>query len=516
MRVGELDALRERGIRSIVQISWIYTALLTCAMLLGAVPGDLGALIVAGLANVMPTLMMKQGRYDRTARLVVGTLAAIQPAILVYVLRGHAWQMDMHMYFFVALAALTILCDWRAILLPSGLIAVHHLLLDYLAPEWVFEGTGNFSRVLVHGVAVILQFCALAYITNRLRNLLVDQGRAKLDSERYALEAQESAAEAHAARVEAEEALAAAAKADARSARERELREDAERLAATSRSRDLLALADQFETSVHAIVTSVGSQATQLESTAAALDDIARDSGRQSAAVAARAEQASRAARVVAGSVSELSRSITGIATSIDQQADLSARARSNSVTGDKAVRALSQRATDIGEFTGRIQAIASHTNLLALNATIEAARAGAAGHGFAVVATEVKSLAGQAARATDEISSLIDGVHAGARVAEGSLDDVSRVVEELADAASRIRSMLAEQRQTAQLLEQNAQSSAEGADDMAARIGKVAAVTSEAERLSSQVRGSAGDLLDHAVNLQKATQDFVGRLKAA
>ena len=516
MRVDELDALRGRGVRSIVQISWIFTVLLTSAMLLGLIPGDLGALAASACGNILPTIMIRRHRFDRATRLVVGTLAAVQPAILVYALRGHAWQTDMHMYFFVALAALTILCDWRAILLPSALIAVHHLLLDYLAPEWVFEGSGNLSRVIVHGVAVILQFCALGYLTNCLRNLLLDQGRAKQESERYAQEAQLAAAEAGVAREEAERALAAAAKADARSAHERALREDGERAATMARTRDLLALADQFEGSIHTIVTSVGAQASQLETTAAALDDIAKDSGRQSALVAERAGQASRAARNVVGSVTELSRSISGIAASIDQQADLSARAHSNSVTGDQAVRTLSQRATDIGEFTGRIRAIASHTNLLALNATIEAARAGAAGHGFAVVATEVKSLAGQAARATAEISSLIDGVHAGARVAEGSLDDVSRVVEELAEAANRIRVMLSEQRETAQHLEKNARSSADGADDMAARIGKVAAVTSEAGRLSTQVRGSAGDLLEHAVNLQKATQGFVARLKAA
>ena len=120
-----------------------------------------------------------------------------------------------------------------------------------------------------------------------------------------------------------------------------------------------------------------------------------------------------------------------------------------------------------------------------------------------------MKSLAGQVSRATAEITALIDGVHAGARVAEGSLDDVSRVVDELADAANGIRAMLAEQRRTAELLEDNAQHTAEGADEMAERIGKVAAVANEAGRLSSQVRGAAGDLLTHAVSLEAATPDL-------
>jgi methyl-accepting chemotaxis protein len=262
------------------------------------------------------------------------------------------------------------------------------------------------------------------------------------------------------------------------------------------------------------VVSSVGSAAAQLETTAASLSELANDSGRQSAAVAERAARASDAARAVAGSVAQLSTSIAGIAASVDRQAELGARARANSATGDQAVRALSGRATDIGEFTGRIQAIARHTNLLALNATIEAARAGVAGQGFAVVATEVKTLAGQCARATSEISALIDGVHAGARIAEGSLGDVSRVVEELAVAAMRIREMLSEQRRTAEMLEANAQSTAEGADEMADRIGKVAEVANEAGKLSSQVRGAAGDLLGQAMSLKQATQSFVQQLR--
>ncbi|ATE66907.1 methyl-accepting chemotaxis protein [Rhizorhabdus dicambivorans] len=516
MRIGELDHLRQRGILRIVQGGWLFTALLAVAMFGGLVAVSLPALVAAIGINLLPTLLAVRRRHDVQARMAVGTLAALLPAILVYALRGHQWQMDMHMYFFVALASLTMLCDWRPILLASGLIAVHHLLLDFVAPTWVFTGGADIPRVLVHAVAVVLQCAVLSYVTMQMRNLLLDQGRARHESERYAGEAREAMVEARDAQAEAERALSAAASSDAAAAAERRLREATERSATLARTRDLLALAEQFEGSVHVVVSSVGAAATQLEAAAASLSDLANDSGRQSAAVAERATSASQAARAVAGSVADLSHSIAGIAQSIEKQAELGARARANSVTGDQAVRALSASATDIGEFTGRIQSIASHTNLLALNATIEAARAGVAGQGFAVVATEVKSLAGQAARATEEISTLIDGVHAGARIAEDSLGDVSQVVEELADATVRIRAMLAEQRRTAEALERNADNTAEGADEMAERIGKVAAVANEAGKLSSQVRGAAGELLDQAVSLKQATSEFVKQLKAA
>lgn len=516
MTTSELDRLQRRGIRLFMRCGWAFTILLTLAMAAGLAKPDAFPLLVAIMANILPTWIVIRRRHDLSARLAVGVMAAIYPAILVYVLRGHVWQMDMHMYFFVALAGLTMLCDWRPILLASGLIAGHHLLLDVVAPQWVFNDGGNLVRVLIHAVAVVLQFAMLAYVTLQMRMLMLKQDNARLQSEGSAREAEAAMVEARAAQQKAEQALAAAAAADARAVSERDRHERAERAIAAERSSALRALAEQFEGSVHAVVSSVGAAAAQLEAASTALSDIANDSGRQSAAVAERANGASQAARAVAGSIAELSHSIAGISASIDHQADLSARARNNSTTGDEAVRALTERATDIGEFTGRIQSIASHTNLLALNATIEAARAGEAGQGFAVVATEVKSLARQVSVATEEITALINGVHAGARVAEGSLSDVSQVVDELADAAKRIREMLAEQRQTARLLEANAQQTALGADEMAERVGMVAAVADETGKLSIQVRGAAGELLSHAVSLQQATQTFVQHLKAA
>ena len=516
MILSELDQLRVRSIRLLVLLSCCCVVPLMVGAVLDLTNTGWPLVLLAIAFNILPVRMALASRHDLPARLVVGVLAAANPALLVFVFRGDPWQMDMHMFFFVSLASLALLCDWRPLLLASALIALHHLLLDFAAPEWVFGGSGNFGRVMVHAVAVSGAFAALAYLTRRLRELVTAQSLARDISERLATQAKAASAEARIAQAEAERALAAAAVSEERAAAERRLREENERAAAATRACDLLVLAEQFEGSVHAVVTSVSTAAKQLESASTALNDLANDSGRQSAAVAARASDASRAARTVAGSVAELSHSIAGIAARVDQQANLSDHARSNSATGDEAVRTLAGRATDIGEFIGRIQAIASHTNLLALNATIEAARAGSAGQGFAVVATEVKSLAGQAARATDEIKGLIEGVHAGARVAEGSLGDVSRVVDELAGAAMGIRNMLTEQRRTAQLLEENAQHTAEGADEIAERIGEVATVANEAGKLSSQVQRAAGDLLGHSISLEDVTKTFVRRLKAA
>lgn len=174
-RIDILDALRLQGVRALAVGGWIVTLWLAAmGWMLGR--GDTAlVLAIAIVANIAPTLMAVQGRRDMPARLIMGTLAAIHPALAVYLLGGHMWQMDAHMYFFVALAGLAVLCDWRPILLASGLIAVHHLLLGFLAPDWVFSGGGSFGRTVVHAVAVVLQFGILAWLVTRLRTLTVAQ-----------------------------------------------------------------------------------------------------------------------------------------------------------------------------------------------------------------------------------------------------------------------------------------------------------------------------------------------------
>ena len=516
MRMQELEYLQQRGIRLLVICSWIVTALLVLASITYRIEGSVAMIAIAVLANLLPTIIVIRRRTDLPALLSIGTLAVIDPALLVYAMHGFVWQMDMHMYFFVALAALTVLYDWRPILLASILIALHHLLLEAVEPGWVFTGSGNIGRVLIHALAVMLQFAVLCYVTRQLRSLLNSQTGSRLEAITARDQAEASMIQARGAQVEAENALTAAAAAEQRTSYERDRRRFAEREAADMRRNELLALASQFESSVHGVVNSVGAAAEQLVSSAQSLNDLATDSGRQTSSVATTASEASRAARAVAGSVGELSRSIADIAMRVEQQAELSTQARSNSATGDTAVQALQGRTSDIAGFTTRIQAIASRTNLLALNATIEAARAGDAGRGFAVVATEVKTLAGQAAKATAEINELIGAAHDSTRVVTVSLRDVSDAVGELADAAAAIRQSIGEQRASAEWIERNAIETATGADEMADRIGKIALVANEAGSLSDQVRGSAGELLESAVALRSATRIFVERLQAA
>jgi methyl-accepting chemotaxis protein len=510
-----VDALCIRGIRRLVAASWLAIPAMIVVGLLLHSPYTLATGLLGSAANIVPTVMALRHRHDLGARLAIGSLAAIHPALFVFLLSGHPWQMDAHMYFFVALAALTILCDWRPIALASAMVAVHHLVVDWLVPDWVFDGDGNFPRVLFHAVAVILQLGALSYITLQLRELVQRQQAAQRESELHAQTADEQRETARIERQRAVAALEAARIAEADSAHEREQRAIAEHFTGTQRRDELMALAAEFEATVVEVAVALEGASATLEGSATSLNTIAADTGRQASEAVTGASQASTAVRGVAHAVRQLTGSIAGVARSAEEQSHLTQAALANAQDGDRAVHSLAVRAQDIGGFVGEINGIAAQTNLLALNATIEAARAGDAGRGFSVVAAEVKVLAGATSRATDKIATLIAHVQQGVGTAAGDLDAAALAVGKVAGAAADIRVAVDAQRGTAAQIEYSAHQAAIGADTIEQRIGLVAEAANAAGVLSEEVRDAATALSDHARRLRRTTDQFVEQLRA-
>lgn len=504
----ELDALRVRGVRLLTLAGWVATALLAVIGATGWRPEAVAATIVASLSMVLPTWVCRGQRHDIQARLVLGMAAAVLPACFVYAFQDHPWQMDMHMFFFVALAALVVLADWRPIAVAAGLTAAHHLLFLALSPEWVFTGSGNLGRVFIHALAVSLQYGALHYFTNHFRRLIMGQADAQAESEKLAT--------AEAARRQAEEALGKAERMEREATVDRRRREDSERNAAKDRQSQLLGVAERFEESVSLVVDTVSAAARKLEGSSRELNGIAGDTGRQASAVADTAAHASRSARTVAEAVASLSTSIGVIVEGVEQQAFLGKSVRAGARSSDEAVSALSELTGNIGGFVDVIGTIASRTNMLALNATIEAARAGEAGRSFAVVAGEVKGLAGQTRDATASISGLIAGVQQGATRAEASLGQVVAAFDEMLVAANTINVSIADQRAMTETIERNAAETAMGVDQTALLIGRVAQSAKAAGALSATVEGAATALSTSAARLQATTDEFVGHLRAA
>ncbi|HET9337128.1 MAG TPA: methyl-accepting chemotaxis protein, partial [Sphingomicrobium sp.] len=413
------------------------------------------------------------------------------------------WQMEGHMYFFVGLAALTLVCDWRPIAVAVGVIAVHHVLLSYVAPEWIFIGSGDLVRVMVHALAVSMVLGVLGPMMVHMGKLFVEQAEAREASEKSAQSATVALETARDALDQVDE--------------EREKRLLIERRGmADARREELLSLAGAFESSVAKIVQSVGSAAEQLEHAAGSMHRFAHTAGEQSASAAREAEDASQSAMRVSASVSDLSKSILSIAATADQQAQLGVAARGASDTGEEVIRALAEQAANIDAFVGLIQGVASQTNMLALNATIEAVRAGDAGRGFGVVAAEVKALANKAHEASGQINQIVSGISSGAAQADDVIGQVSRAMVELEEAATKMRGVIGDQSSVATLIEQSAVDSAAGATQIAQRIGEVAKAAGEAVQFSDEIKASASGLTKIAQGLKSATDEFLSQLRAA
>ena len=501
--MNELTKLRLRGVMLLTILGWASTAALLLLTLLFDLRNEAQAVVASALTNVLPTLLARQKRYDFQVAAVFGLSAAVQPALLVYLLNGHPWQMEGHMYFFVGLAALTLLCDWRPIAVATVLISVHHLLLSYIAPEWVFIGSGDFSRVMVHALAVSMTLGLLAPVMNNMGRLVVQQSEARQSSDESARSAREALAVAQAAEQEAET--------------ERQKRIEAERRAnADARRGELLAFASSFEKSVASTVQAVGSAAEQLEKAARDLHRFASEAGEQSVSAAQDAESASRNVVEVSTRVSELSRSIASIAANAEQQAQLGETARVSSKTGESVIRALADRTANIAGFVSLIEKVAAQTNLLALNATIEAARAGDAGRGFAVVAAEVKTLAESARGASAQITDVVGDMGSSADEAQHAVIEIADAMRELVEAAASMRQEIGDQRHAAAMIEGNAAESATSANQIARRIGDVSRSAGEAMKLSNEVQASAAGLSKVAHGLQEATGQFLTNLRAA
>jgi hypothetical protein len=159
---SSLDAQRQAGGKLIVLLTWLMTAVVLAARL--TVHGPILGLAIASVATAGgATLALRFARTGSTGRALTGVALMAQVSLLVAALGGHAWQTDMHMAYFAALALLVVYCDWMVIAAAAATVAVHHLGLSYLLPSAVFPGSASLGRVIVHAVILIIEAGALSH-----------------------------------------------------------------------------------------------------------------------------------------------------------------------------------------------------------------------------------------------------------------------------------------------------------------------------------------------------------------
>jgi len=277
-----------------------------------------------------------------------------------------------------------------------------------------------------------------------------------------------------------------------------------------------LKLADELESSVKTVVQSIAGASTEMRSTAESMANTAAQASQQSTAVAGATEQASANVQTVAAASEELSSSVSEISRQISDSRQVTDQAQETSQEATGTIRKLADMAENIGNVVNLINDIAEQTNLLALNATIEAARAGEAGKGFAVVASEVKNLASQTATATEEISGQITGMQSATEDSVKAIEQIRDVIGQLGETANSIAAAVEQQSASTQEISRNAQEAAAGTQEVSSNIATVQGAVTETGSSAQQVLEAAGELSQQSEALDQQMDKFLADIRAA
>jgi methyl-accepting chemotaxis protein len=486
MEGSGITELRRGVARFFIAALWLHLPLLMMVGLLNDTAWFAGVIIAATVAAAA-TAAWYRDPDSPLCRYMIAVALTTVVSLMVWLARGEL-QIDMHMYYYAAFAVLTAFCDWQVIVLAAGATALHHLGLNFIMPYAVFPDGANLWRVGLHAVMVAVEASVLIWLTQYL-------------------------VRPFAAMQNALEATAAAAQ------RESELNAEKLRLgeAAEAERRKLtLDLAHRFESGVKTVMETLLAAAHEMETASAKLTAAAGSNREESRQAVAALRATAESVGAVASAVDTMRQSSGEIGRRVSESAAMSERAVDEAKRTDATMWRLAQAAQRIGEVVKLINDIASQTNLLALNATIEAARAGEAGKGFAVVAGEVKSLANQTAKATEDIAAQISQIQAATRQAVEAIHAIGGTIGSISEVATSISAAVEEQGSATYEIASSVQDAATGAAEASRTVQSVSAIADTNGASAEEMRDAVGRLVELATELRGDIGQFLERLRAA
>lgn len=465
----------------------------------GATPVILALLTLAG-----PAIVVARGATDVAARLVFGITLPLYPAILLFQWSGAPWQLDMHMIFFAVIATVVALADWRPIIASAAVTAVHHLVLNFVMPSYVFNGGSDLGRVLFHAVIVLIETGVLVWLAAQLAQLFIS--RSELS------------------------AAAAEAEREAEEQRARLAEEQSRTITAVGRGLHALASGDLTYRMDDALPESFLQLGKDFNFAAEKLEDVMsgvmstistlREEGalvsEQSETLAMRTETQASALQETVVAMDHVGATVTETdQRTSDALSSASAAqkvAKNGSAVVEKAVVAMQgieQSAKEIANIITIIDSIAFQTNLLALNAGVEAARAGESGKGFAVVASEVRALAQRSADAANEIKSLISRSTQEVATGVSLVGETGTVLQSIATHIEQMNALAAS-------IAQSASNQSSSFREINQTISDLDRVTQQNAAMAEEGRGVAHKLSTETENVAQLVSRFRVRTGAS
>ncbi|MEO9901410.1 methyl-accepting chemotaxis protein [Nisaea sp.] len=415
--MNALQLIRARAVKFMTLFIAAHVLLVIAfGLLLGThlIAPAIGALAIAAVCGAAAWT----SPHAASTRMLQAVGVMVMVSLIVLQFEGHAWQIDVHMYYFACLAILTTLCDIRAVIAATAAVAVHHIGLNFAFPAWIFPDGADFGRVIVHAVIVIVEAVIAGWLAITVAKAFTTSDAAVREAE--------------------------AAKAESERLSQERMEQD--RLMADQKAQEMAALADSFSQSVGTIALTVSSTTSEIRTNAGDMNTVASSLITQSQSANENTASAADNVRTAAEVASELARSFSEIGQRVAESSAVTRQAVDQANQTNESVSGLAKAIEKISEFLKLITDIAEQTNLLALNATIEAARAGEAGKGFAVVATEVKNLASQTAEATETISVQIQAIQTESNQAVDAISTIVDTVAKVDEISAGIASAIEEQ----------------------------------------------------------------------